>query len=277
MHPAISINTLSLVPDTLAAQIEFVARLGATAISPDITQLAENELRVAARQLRDAGLAIALLTHRSFGFARASETEQARERLAHSIESAAELGAPALLMTTGGRGCLDWNEAVDRFAQAIAPSVELAAAAGIRLAIEPTSHLYCDVSITHRLSDTTAIARRAGIGIIPDLFACWTDSHIEAAIAEAGPDILAVQVSDYVPGDRSLPCRAVPGDGAVQFDRLVPAITATGFRGFFDLEIIGERLQREGQEQGLARAARHIGDLLDQAPAPAKRADSVDD
>lgn len=55
-------------------------------------------------------------------------------------------------------------------------------------------------------------------------------------------------------GDRGLPCRAVPGDGAVPLERLVRLILASGFRGPFDLEIIGPQLEAEGREAGLRRA-----------------------
>lgn len=65
----------------------------------------------------------------------------------------------AAILTVGGRGALDWNSAARAFAEAIAPCAEKARAAGIALGIEPTSHLYSDVSIAHRLSDTVALAK----------------------------------------------------------------------------------------------------------------------
>ena len=64
---------------------------------------------------------------------------------------------------------------------------------------------------------------------------------------------------------RSLPCRAVPGDGAIPFEWLLPAILAAGFNGMFDLEIVGPRLQTEGFEIGLKRAAKKIGAILESA------------
>jgi sugar phosphate isomerase/epimerase len=143
--------------------------------------------------------------------------------------------------------------------------VATAEAADLRLGIEPTSHLFADASIVHRLADATAVARKAGIGVIPDIFACWVDSDIEQAIADAGPLISLVQISDQVYGDRGLPCRAVPGDGEIPFKRLIPAFAAAGFTGYYDLEIIGPRMQAEGQEQGLLRAATHIASCLDRS------------
>ena len=109
----------------------------------------------------------------------------------------------------------------------------------------------------------SAWRKRAGIGVGIDLFACWTDSDIEDAIAACGPHIALVQVSDYVYGDRGLPCRAVPGDGAVPLARLIPLILKTGFRGYFDIEVIGPRLETEGAEAGLHRAGAWMTELLD--------------
>ena len=263
MHPAISINTLCLPSAPLDVLVEQVARIGARGISPDLEQVATFGVRESARAIRDAGLEVATLTHRAFAFATPPEAEAGRERLLRTIDIAGEIGAGTITMTTGGRGALAWPQAAERFARAMAPCAQAARAAGIRLGIEPTSHLYADVSIAHRLADAAALARKAGIGTVIDLFACWVDADIEAAIEEAGPSIALVQVSDYVYGDRGLPCRAVPGDGAVPLDRLIATILRTGFTGWFDLEIIGPRLQAEGEEAGLRRAADVIGKILE--------------
>jgi len=263
LHRAISINTLSLAPAPLAGLVDSVARLGAAAISPDLEQLLEAGPAQAVRLLRDSGLALATITHRAFGFATPDEAQAARERLLATIDLAVDAGAQSIIMTTGGRGALAWGEAKARFAEAIAPCAEAARTAGVTLGIEPTSHLYADVSIAHRLSDTVAIARHAGIGVMIDIFACWFDADIEQALAAAAPLAPMIQLSDYVHGDRGLPCRAVPGDGAVPWDRLLPVLVAAGFGGWYDLEIIGPRLQAEGHEAGLRRAARFIGALLE--------------
>jgi sugar phosphate isomerase/epimerase len=265
MHPSISINTLCFAPAPLGAQVDSVARIGVRGISPDLEQVTAFGAAKTAQAIRDAGLETATLTHRAFGYATAAETEAARERLTRTIGIAGEIGAATIIMTTGGRGALGWRDAADRFADAMMPCAETARAAGIRLGIEPTSHLYADVSIAHRLADTVTLAEKAGIGVMVDLFACWADADIEAAIAAAGPRIALVQVADYVYGDRGLPCRAVPGDGAVPLDRLIPAIVRTGFTGWFDLEVIGPRLQADGEEAGLRRAAERIARLLENA------------
>lgn len=265
LHPNLSINLLSLAPAAFDKQLDVVARIGATAITPDIVQFDAVSAAHAARLIGDAGLQAIALTHRAFGFADATETKAACVRLERSIEFAAAIGAGSIVMTTGGRGLLKWGDAAKRFAEGIAPSAAKARTAGIALGIEPTSHLYADASIAHRLSDCTTLAVLADVSVTIDLFACWTDADIDAAIAEAGTHTSLVQVSDYFYGDRSLPCRAVPGDGAIPFEWLLPAILAAGFNGMFDLEIVGPRLQTEGFEIGLKRAAKKIGAILESA------------
>jgi sugar phosphate isomerase/epimerase len=265
MHPNISINTLCFAPAALDVLTEKIARIGAKAISPDLEQVLDLGAGRTARLFRDAELSVATLTHRAFAFATPELATEARERLERTIATAGEIGAQSIIMTTGGRGALGWRNAADRFAEAIKPCAENARAAGIRLGVEQTSHLYADASIAHRLSDTLDIVRDTGVEVIIDLFACWSDANIEAAIAEAGPNTALVQVSDYVLGDRALPCRAVPGDGAIPLDRLIQAIVSSGYRSWFDLEIIGPRLQAGGEEGGLRRAGAVLGDMLIEA------------
>jgi sugar phosphate isomerase/epimerase len=265
MSPSLSINTLCLKPDTLAAQVDAVVRLGVDCIAPGQEQIATMGANPSARLFRDAGLSVGLLTHRAFGFATSAEAAAQRTRLNATIDLAHAIGAPAVCMTTGGRGELSWPEAAQRFAAELAPCVEYARAAGLVLGLEPTSHLYADASIAHRLSDVVALARAAGISAGIDLFACWVDADIDEAIAAAGPICAFVQVSDYVLGDRGLPCRAVPGDGAIPLDRLIQRILATGYRGVFDLEIIGPRLDAEGHDAGLRRAITYLRHALDRS------------
>jgi sugar phosphate isomerase/epimerase len=69
-----------------------------------------------------------------------------------------------------------------------------------------------------------------------------------------------VQVSDYVYGDRSLPSRAVPGDGAIPLRRIVGWIANAGYDGVFDLELIGPRIN--GQEGEIARSAGYVAKML---------------
>ena len=258
----ISINTLCLSAAHLAEQAEAVVRLGISAISPVISQVIDFGVDQSSRLFRDSGLRVAAVTHLAFGYATAEEAAKERERLLATISIAERIGAETVIMTTGGRGGLAWSDAAARFAAEVAPCAERAQKAEIKLMIEPTSHLYADVSIVHRLSDAVRLARDADIHVAIDLFACWADSDIEAAITAAVPIAGLVQVGDYVYGDRSLPCRAVPGDGAVPLDRLIALIEGSGFRGTYDIEVIGPRLAMEGHQAGLRRTTTYVAACL---------------
>lgn len=262
MRPTISINTLCLAPDRLEAQLGLVAALGASAISLEIEQVSFIGAKRAAAVIQDAGLSAALLTHRAFGFATPVKATQQRDRLKRSIDVAHTIGASAICLTSGPRESLLWPEALKRFAAEIHPCAEYAQSAGVALGLEPTSHLYADVSIAHRLSDVVTLARAAGINVGIDLFACWADSDIETAIVDAGPITAFVQISDYVLGDRALPCRAVPGDGDIPLDHLLQLILGTGFCGPIDIEIIGPRLEAEGRATGLKRAISYLREKM---------------
>ncbi len=271
MHSSLSINTLCLDLGPLDLHVSQVARLGATAISPTLEQVAEVGAAACTKLLRGSGLEVATLTHRAFAFSTPQHGIAGRERLNRTIDFAEAIGAKSITLTTGGRDGLRWTVAAERFATEIAPCATRARAAGVALSLEPTSHLYADASIAHRLADALKLARLAGIDVGIDLFACWTDSDIEDAIIATGPNIALVQVSDYVLGDRGLPCRAVPGDGAVPLNRLIPRILRTGYSGYFDIEIIGPRLESEGAEAGLRRAGTRLTEMLTKAAQEGER------
>ena len=75
-------------------------------------------------------------------------------------------------------------------------------------------------------------------------------------LERAGPSPASVQVSDYVAGDKSFPCRAVPGDGMIPLERIIGWILEAGYTGGFDLELIGPRIDAEGRLEATRRARR---------------------
>jgi sugar phosphate isomerase/epimerase len=186
----------------------------------------------------------------------------ARADLTRLIEAAAELGGRSIYMLTGGHGSLTWEQAAECFSQAIAPCVARAKEAGIALLIENAPPLYADLHIAHSLRDTLTLAEMAGIGVCVDLFGCWTEAGLRASIERAIPRCALVQLSDYVYGDRALPSRAVPGDGAIPLERILGWVLDAGYAGAFDLELIGPRIDKEGHLEAAQRTGEHLGKML---------------
>ena len=185
-----------------------------------------------------------------------------REKLTRAIKFASSVGARSVYIPTGGHGTLTWEEAAQAFSAAIAPCVAEAKSAGLILMIENTGQLYANIHIAHSLRDALTLAEMAGVGICIDLFACWSEAGLHETIRRAIPRCDLIQVADYVYGDRSLPCRAVPGDGAIPLKRVFDWALSAGFKGAFDLELLGPRIEKEGYVAATRRAADNVGELL---------------
>jgi sugar phosphate isomerase/epimerase len=185
-----------------------------------------------------------------------------RARLSAQIEAASQLGATSIYMVTGGRGRMTWEDAAQTFADAVAPCAQQAQSAGVALLIENAPPQYADLHIAHTLRDTLTLAEIAGIGVCIDLPGCWTEAGLRTLIEQAVPRCQLVQISDYVCGDRNLPARAVPGDGDMPLEQLLDWLLSAGYRGAFDLELLGPRIDEEGHLEATRRAGQKIGELL---------------
>jgi sugar phosphate isomerase/epimerase len=195
------------------------------------------------------------------------DDREATEELLRAIDIAAALGAPNIYMVTGGRGSLSWEEAAARFAELIAPCRPSAHEKGVRLLVENASAYSVDIHIAHTLPDAVRLAELAGIGVCIELFACWYEAGLKQVFERAMPSVGLVQVSDYVLGDRTAPCRAVPGDGTIPIEALLNDILQAGYQGVFDLELLGPRIEAEGNRAATRRAAENLSSILERLGA----------
>lgn len=269
MHPRISIHQICFPESGVA---EFLARcreLGAgraTLTGPAL--LAPGGFEQARIALDRGGPKLQSIAHLFSATplcSSPSTLNAARESLDRLIDMAAELGAESIYMLTGGRGDLSWSEAADCFGELLSPCSERARSAGVSLAIENASGLYADLHIAHTLADTLALAERVAIGVCIELFFCWPEADLPDLFRRAMPRCVLVQVSDYVLGDRALPARAVPGDGVLPLAGLLGDLQEAGYRGPFELELLGPRIAAEGAANAAIRAATKLQQLLETA------------
>jgi sugar phosphate isomerase/epimerase len=191
--------------------------------------------------------------------------DEGRARLSRLLDAAQMVRARSVYLTTGGHGSLTWEEAAHRFAAAIEPCIGRAADAGTELLVENIPPLRADLHIARSLHDTIKLADIAGIGVCIDVNGCWSEAGLDRLIEAAMPRCHLVQLSDYVYGDRSIPGRAVPGDGDIPLARIIGWILEAGYEGAFDLELIGPRIDREGHLQATTRASAEVDRLLEMA------------
>lgn len=264
MHPRISVSSICFIGEPFADVVRHWEELHARRVSlmsPQVLTETQDMLQAA---LGGSGRQLETVTHNFLRdlSAGAEDWASARAILTTLIQRVAALGGRSIYMLTGGFGTLTWEGAAQRFSEAIAPCLSIARDAGVRLAIENTPGLYGDLHIAHSLRDTLALAEMAGIDVCIDLPTCWTEAGLKDSISRAIPRCAVVQVADYVCGDRSLPARAVPGDGGIQLRRTFQWLLDAGYDGAFDLELIGPRIDREGRVAAVRRAAQNVGEIL---------------
>lgn len=260
MHPRVSLHQVAFMEEPTARFVEFCCSIGVqhcTLVTPKLEQAGELAAAL------PGGLKAACVNH-PFALHRNLENDSggAAAGLLRAIDMAAQIGAPSIYLITGGRGALSWEEAAGRFSALIDPCRDAARQSGVALLVENASALNVDIHIAHTLPDAVRLARIAAIGVCVDLHACWMEANLRANLADALPLAGLVQVSDYVLGDRSTPCRAVPGDGVIPLERILGDVLELGYTGLFDLELVGPRIDSEGAASACARAAEYLSNLL---------------
>ncbi|MGE2712598.1 sugar phosphate isomerase/epimerase family protein [Mycolicibacterium litorale] len=264
MSERLSVHSVTFYGDSLAELHGHWDALGLKHLSILDSQLLDPQL---APMLDRYGYRVEAVYHLFGGGRIESDCATAREALTQVVDAASDAGARMVYMLTGGRGPLSWQAAAEQFCAAVAPCVQHARARGVALAIENASSLYADIHIAHSLRDTIALAEMADVGICIDLFHCWAEAELPDLVQRALPRTELVQLSDYVLGDRALPARAVPGDGAIPVEPFVAQVLAGGYGHGFDLELIGPRIDDEGRTAAARRACDTVAALLDRLGA----------
>ncbi|WP_433385169.1 sugar phosphate isomerase/epimerase family protein [Micromonospora sp. KLBMP9576] len=219
----------------------------------------------AAKLVRDAGLEVTSLCRGGFFTGDGWRDENLR-----AIEEAATLGTSVLVLVSGGLppGSRDVDGARRRVADAVAELAPHAAAAGVRLAIEPLHPMFCaDRCVVSTLGQALDIAEGFDpgvVGVVVDAYHVWWDDAVYAQIARAGARIAAFQVCDWVTPlpEGVLLGRALPGAGCIELRRLREAVDAAGYTGPVEVEVfsaeVWARPGREVLDASVSGYLRHV-------------------
>jgi sugar phosphate isomerase/epimerase len=250
---------------SLEQDVRALERLGIRAIALATSKVAAYGTRRAVRLLRASSLAVAhVSSYGRFG-ATAASWRHGMDDVRRGIAFGHDVGARVVVVLSGPRGRAPWGEAAAAFGDAYAALVPEAAAAGIRLAIEVIHPLRQDLSFVNTLEAARTLARRGGPrgGYVLDVWhSTWEPRLLDVAAADAARRIHAVQLSDVKAVTLRSMDRALLGRGIAPLGPLVAALERGGYRGYYELEIIGDDVERLGYERTLTRSRAAFGRLF---------------
>jgi sugar phosphate isomerase/epimerase len=268
VHPRVSISGLSFPALSATGALEAIAGLGVASASITGAKARASGAGAVVAAGRRHGVAIVTTTGAlgldlSSGQASAASLRRARR----DIDLAAAVGAPVMYGLVGPRPRARWDACADAYVNAVGELVGYAAERGVRVAIEPTSWLYADLTFIHTFHDALLVAPRAGLGICLDAFHVWTEAGLREEIGAHVRLIAHVQLSDMVRASRALPCRTVPGDGDVPIAAVVEWLLDAGYPGVFECELNGPAIDAIGHHAAAARTANWLDRLLEELGA----------
>ncbi|AHH96473.1 sugar phosphate isomerase/epimerase [Kutzneria viridogrisea] len=251
----LSVNQQTIRQWSLAELVAGCSDAGVANVGLWREPVTEHGLARTARLVRSAGLSVTSLCRG--GFFTAAEPAARTAALADNraaIEQAAELGAPVLVLVSGGLADRphDLAGARLRVAEALAELGPYAGERGVRLAVEPLHPMFCSdrcvVNTLRQARELVAPLPAEQVGVVVDTYHCWWDPQVyeEIALLGAAGRIALFQAADWVTPlpEGVLVGRGQLGDGHVPLRELLAATDAAGYRGPVEVEIFSEDLWR---------------------------------
>jgi sugar phosphate isomerase/epimerase len=239
---------------SLEDDVRQLERLGFRSISLASTKLDAYGPARAIALLKGSILKVAHVgSYGRFGTTRATQ-KAGMEEVRRAIGWVHELGGEVLVVIAGARDGATWERAAKVYADAYAALLPEATTAGIGLAIEVIHPLRQDLSFVNTLADAREMARGAGPrgGYVLDVWhSGWERRLLETIAKDARRRIHAVQLSDYKAATMRTLDRALLGEGILPLRDIVRTLERSGYRGWYEAEIISDDIDAMGYERAL--------------------------
>ena len=243
------IHTITTKPWALEEAVRRFSAAGVKGITVWRQALESRDVAASGRMIRDHGLSIVSLCRGGFF---PSATDQGRQLAIDEnkrcIEQAAALGAPLIVLVCGAVPGQSLVESRKQITDGIAALVPMAAAAKVKLAIEPLHPMYADDrSAINTMAQARAVCNQLKspwIGIAADVYHLWWDENLQAEIAAAGREdtLFAFHVCDWrTPTIDLLNDRGLMGEGCIPLRQIRSWVEEAGFNGFNEVEIFSDR------------------------------------
>lgn len=181
-------------------------------------------------------------------------------RLAHS------LGASCLIMHSGSRGVHTHKHARRLLRSAIDQFLPLAEALQVVLAVEPMPReAGTDWTFLHDWDETLKLIGDVGsdhLKAVLDLYYWGHDEQTLARLPELAPKLALVQLADSHQPPQLEPNRCPLGDGNIPLHAITEQLTAAGYRGYYEVELMGEEIEATDYRDLINRSQQVFQKLL---------------
>ena len=255
------IHTITTKPWSIEEDIKNFSAAGVRGISVWRYTLEGKDIRETGRMIREHGLEIVSLCRGGFFPGKElSRRKAAIEDNRKAIDEAAELGAPLIVLVCGSDPSQSLDDSRKQIREGIEAILPNAAAAGIRLAIEPLHPMYADsrsaINTLSLANDMASSINSKWVGIAVDVYHLWWDPLLEQEIKRCGQNghLFAFHICDWkVPTLDFLFDRCIMGEGCIPVNQIRSWIETTGFKGFYEVEIFSNKYWQQDQLQYLNR------------------------
>jgi len=250
---------------TKSWQIEEAAKnfsaVGVKGITVWRDALEGRNIKQTGKMLRDHDLTIVSLCRGGFFPAKdLSKRKLAIDDNRKAIDDAAELETSMIVLVCGADPSQPLEESRKQILDGIAAIIPEAAAAGVKLAIEPLHPMYADtrsaINTLAQANDMAEVLNSPSVGVAIDVYHVWWDPSLEKEIERCGANgnLMAFHICDWkVPTSDLLLDRGLMGEGCIHVKQIRSWIEVAGFTGFNEVEIFSAAYWKENQADFLKK------------------------
>jgi sugar phosphate isomerase/epimerase len=255
------VHTITTKPWNIEEAAKNFSAAGVKGITVWRDTLTGRKITQTGQLLRDHDLSIVSVCRGGFFPSKeASKRAAAIDDNRKAIEEAHELGTSMIVLVCGAdqsQSSEDSRKQIRDGIQAILPE---AAAAGVKLVIEPLHPMYADtrsaINTLAQANDMAEAINSPFVGIAVDVYHLWWDPSLEKEIKRCGANghLSAFHICDWkVPTTDMLNDRGLMGEGCIPVKKIRSWVEAAGFTGFNEVEIFSTIYWKEDQKKFLRK------------------------
>jgi sugar phosphate isomerase/epimerase len=186
-----------------------------------------------------------------------------------AIELAQLIGSPVLVLHSGGRGGHTQRHATRLLETALAELLPVAREANVVLALEPMPAITAaDWTILNDLAAAMELVQRIehpALKLVVDTYHWGQLPGLEQMLAELVPCLALVHLADGRTMPDSEQQRCPLGKGRRPLSRLIQQLEQAGYRGWYDVKLMGEEIAAGDYRQLLEQSVAQVQCWMDAA------------